>query len=142
MVLTGAFSWAIGTVLMKKYPISLPTTVLTASQLLLGGISIAVGATVFENPHENLIGIAGYASLLYNTLVAMIVCHWAWFKIVSKSPAGLAALSTLLIPVVGVCSGVIILGERISWIDMAALASIILAIISILSVKKKNKSNR
>ena len=95
MVLTGAFSWAIGTVLMKKYPMSLPTTALTAWQILLGSIPIAVGATVFESPHENLIGIAGYASLLYNTLVAMIFCHWAWFKIVSKSPAGLAALSTL-----------------------------------------------
>ncbi len=114
MVLTGAFSWAIGAVLMKKYPISLPTTALTAWQLLLGGIPISVGAILFESPRETLIEIAGYGSLLYKTVVAMIFCHWAWFKIVSKSPAGLAALSTLLIPVVGVCSGAIILGERIS----------------------------
>ena len=115
----------------------MPTTVITAWQLLLGGIPLSVGAIIFESPHDNLIGIAGYGSLVYNTVVAMIFCHWAWFKIVSKSPAALAALSTLLIPVVGICSGAIILGERIGWIDIAAVALVTLGIISIILVKKE-----
>jgi len=43
-------------------------------------------------------------------------------------PAGVAAISTLLIPVVGVIAGALILGEPIGWPELAALALVAAAL--------------
>jgi drug/metabolite transporter (DMT)-like permease len=56
-----------------------------------------------------------------------VFCYWAWFKIVEMVPVGVSALSTLMIPVVGVFSGMLVLGESPGWNDLAALLLVIAA---------------
>jgi drug/metabolite transporter (DMT)-like permease len=132
LVVGAAFSWAIGTVLMKRYPTHLPTTSFVAWQLALGGIPVIAGALILDRGSWQPIGAPATVGLLYNMFVAFIFCHWAWFKIATSAPAGVAALSTMMIPVVGVFTGMLVLGEQPAWPEYAALILVTLALATVL----------
>ncbi len=132
LMLGGALSWAIGTVLMKRYPVDLPVTSLTAWQLLLGGVPIYAGAFAFELDRLHPLTLWPAVALAYNILVAFVICNWAWYKIVASVPVGVSSLSTLMIPVVGVFSGMLVLSERPHWQDYAALGLVLLALATVM----------
>src|SRR3546814_9746535 len=51
-----------------------------------------------------------------------VFCYWAWNTLVRILPAGISGLSTQMIPVVGVFSSMVVLGEQPQWPEFAALA--------------------
>ncbi len=128
LMVAGAISWAIGTVMMKRYPVSLPVTSLTAWQLLLGGIPIYAGALALDLQDLHPLTLWPAVALAYNVVVAFVFCHWAWYKIVTAVPVGVSSLSSLMTPVVGVFSGMLVLAERPHWQDFAALVLVLLAL--------------
>jgi len=132
LMVAGAVSWAIGTVMMKRYPVGLPVTSLTAWQLLIGGIPIYAGALAFDLHDLHPLTIGPAVALAYNVLVAFVFCHWAWYKIVISVPVGVSSLSSLMTPVVGVFSGMLVLAELPHWQDFAALGMVLLALATVL----------
>ncbi len=132
LALGAAFSWAVGTVLMRRYPTALPTTSFTAWQLLIGGVPIMVGALVLDWAKWRPIGVGAAIGLGYNMVFVFIFCYWAWYKIATNVPPTIAALSTLMIPIVGLFSGMLILGERPQWQEYAALVLVIAALATVL----------
>jgi drug/metabolite transporter (DMT)-like permease len=64
--------------------------------------------------------------------IAFVYCYWAWFKIVERAPAGVSALGTLMIPMVGVFSSMLLLRERASWQEYAALLLVLGSIATVL----------
>jgi drug/metabolite transporter (DMT)-like permease len=58
----------------------------------------------------------------------MIYCHWAYFALVRIFPAGIAAIGTLAVPVVGVFSSTLILNEPVGLSEVAALALVVTAL--------------
>lgn len=140
LIVGAAMTWSMGTMLMKKYPLSVPTTVFTGWNLLLGGLPIAVGALIMDPPHWRPIGTGAAIGLAYNLAIAFILCHWVWFKIVSLAPAGVSALGTLMIPCVAIFSGMLILGERPGWTDFSALALIVAALATVLIPPRRQES--
>lgn len=132
LVLCGAFGWALGTVLMRKAPIQLPTTSLTAWQLLVGGLPIMIGALVLDWGHWQPIGVRATVGLTYNMFFVFIFCYWAWFRIATNAPPTVAALSTLMIPVLGVFSGIWLLGESPHWQEYAAMVLVIASLATVL----------
>jgi len=137
LVLGAAFSWAVGTVLMRRYPTDLPTTSFTAWQLLIGGVPIMAGALILDWGEWGPIGVGAAIGLGYNMLFVFIFCYWAWYKIATTVPATVAALSTLMIPIVGLFSGMLILGERPQWQEYAALVLVIAALATVLVPPKQ-----
>ena len=132
LVLSAAFSWAMGTVLMKRFPTDLPTTSFTGWQMFIGGLPIALGALLIDPGHWHPIGWPAFGAVLYNVFIAFILCHWAWFKIVSRASAGVSALGTLLIPVVGVFSSMLLLGERPTCAEYLAMLLVFGALATVL----------
>jgi drug/metabolite transporter (DMT)-like permease len=132
LVIGAAVSWALGTVLIKRYPTDLPTTSFSGWQLLLGGIPLVIGAFVFDTGKVHIPSLQASIAVLYNMFIAFILCYWAWFKIVSRASAVVSALGTLLIPVVGVFSSILVLGERPSWNEFAALVLVLAAIATVI----------
>jgi drug/metabolite transporter (DMT)-like permease len=115
LMVGAAVSWALGTVMMKRWPVSLPTSSFTGWQML---------------------------GVLYNLLVAFLFCYWAWTKIALVAPVGVASLSVMMIPVVGVFSGMLVLGESPSWQDYAALLLVVGALATVLLPAKESKTSR
>jgi len=132
LIIGAALSWAAGTVIIKRFPTTLPTTSFVAWQLALGGVPVLVGAMLLEWRTWQPISDGTAAALLYNMLIASLFCHWAWFKIATSAPAGIAALSTMMIPVVGVISGMLVLGERPQWQEYLALLLVTLALATVI----------
>jgi len=128
-----ALSWAAGTVAIKYFHWTMPTSLLTGWQLIVGGVPVVIGALIME-PFSALSNVSTQAILAtaYAILGAMIFCHYAWFKMVHILPAPVAAIATLAIPVVGVFSSALILGEPAGFRELLSLALVVSALAIVL----------
>jgi drug/metabolite transporter (DMT)-like permease len=128
-MLGAAFCWAAGTVLVKFFRWHAPATLVMGWQLLIGGLPVVFGAALLE-PLGAVTAISWKAllTLAWVVLLPIIFCHWAFFRVVQIFPANVAALSTLSIPVVGVFSSALLLGEPIRVYELAALGLVVVAL--------------
>ena len=133
-MLAAAFSWALGTVVMKTREWAMPILVLTGWQLFLGGIPVVVGMLLFEMPLD-LTGVSARSliGLAYAAIVATFVCHTLWFALVRVLPAAVAALGTLAIPITGVFFSALFLGEQIGIREVISLCLIVTALATVLA---------
>jgi drug/metabolite transporter (DMT)-like permease len=127
LMLGAAICWAIGTVLVKKFAWDgLAVTALTGWQQLLGGLPILVGWWLLEPvPDLAALSLPAALGLVYVVFVATVFCHAAYFKLLSLMPAHVAAISVLPVPVVGVVSSALLLGEPVGPAEVAALALVV-----------------
>jgi drug/metabolite transporter (DMT)-like permease len=132
LVVGAALSWSIGTVIMKRYPVALPTTAMTGWMMVLGGIPIWIATPFFERVALGRITLWPALGVAYNMSLAVVFCYWAWNKLVSQGSASVTALSTLLIPVLGVFSSMLLLDEQPRWQEFSALALVIVSLILVL----------
>lgn len=133
LVLGAALSWALGTVLQKRFPVRLPVGLYTAWIMLLGGVPIFVGALIFDDWSAlRNVGTTAWLGTAYNVLIAFAFAHWAWIKIATSVPVSVFSISMLLIPVVGVVCGMLFLGERPAWAEYAALGLVLAALLTVL----------
>lgn len=129
LMLGAAVGWGSGTVAMKSVRWSLPVAQLTGYQLLFGGVPVLIGAALFGRPETLATAdLPSWIGLAYAATVPMIFCHYAWFKTVSLLPANIAAIGTLAIPVVGVLSSALALGEPIGIAEILALGLVVAAL--------------
>jgi drug/metabolite transporter (DMT)-like permease len=129
-----AIGWAIAIVLIRKWPTTLPTTSFAAWQMVIGGAPIFAFALFVEEGSFNLFTLAPgpMVGVLYNMFVAFGFCYWAFTKIAQSAPAGVSGLSSLMVPVVGVFSGALVLGETPRWSDYAALVLVVGSLATVL----------
>lgn len=133
LVLGGAMSWALGTVVQKRWPVELGAGPYTVWLMLLGGVPIFLGAVALEDPARlREVGGAAALGVLYNVFVAYAFAHWAWIKIATSVSVSAFSISMLVIPVVGVLSGVAFLAERPGWREAAALACVLGALATVI----------
>lgn len=132
LVLGAALTWALGTVLQKRYPVAMAVGPYTAWIMLLGGVPIFAGSLVFED-WSDLRGVSLLPALgvAYNVFIAFAFAHWAWIKIATSVPVSVFSISMLLIPMVGVLSGIVFLGERPSLAEYAAAALVLGALATV-----------
>ena len=133
MILGAAVLWALGTVLQKRFQARMPLGAYTAWMMLLGGVPIFIGTLVFEDVTVlRSVSVAPALGVAYNVLIAFAFAHWAWIKIATSVPVGVFSISMLIIPVIGVLSGVVFLGERPSWLEIAALLFVLGALATVI----------
>jgi drug/metabolite transporter (DMT)-like permease len=137
LVLGAAFTWAIGTILQKKFPVKAPVAAYTAWLMLIGGVPIYAGMILFEDPkHLATVSPEALAGLFYNAFLAFAWAHWAWIKLVTSVSVTVFSLSMLMVPVVGVLGGALFLGERPGWPEFAALALVLGAVVTVIVPQK------
>lgn len=131
LMLAAAATWAVGTVLQKKFPVSIPVTAYTAWIMLLGGVPIIVVAALVDLGRHPPISTQAWLAIAYNVFIAFAWAHWAWIKIATSVSVTIFSLSMLMIPVVGVISGMIFLGERPSAPEVGAMLAILAALAAV-----------
>lgn len=137
LVLSAAFTWALGTVLQRRYPMAMPAGPYSAWLMLIGGIPIFIAALLIEHPSRLLtVSLWPALGVVYNVLVAFAFATWAWTRIATSVPVAVSSLSMLMIPVGGVISGMLFLGERPSWAEYAALALVIGSLLTVVVPRK------
>lgn len=121
MALVGAAGFALGTVLLKKYPIRLPPITASAWQIGLGCLPVAIVGLAFETSHLELVTPVGWLLLVYSTVVQFCIAYVSWFAALSRLPASVAAIGTMAVPVIGVVASAIALHEPLGPGQIAAL---------------------
>jgi drug/metabolite transporter (DMT)-like permease len=133
MVLGAALTWALGTVLQKRLPVRMPLGAYTAWMMLLGGVPIFVGTALLEDVRVlREVSLAPALGVAYNVFVSFAFAHWAWIKLATSVPVGVFSVAMLIIPVIGVLSGVVFLGERPRWTEVAALFCVLGALTTVI----------
>ena len=121
MALGGAFGFAVGTVLAKKLPLSLPPLSAAAWQIGIGCLPVAIVGLLFENAHVADLTDAGWILLVYSTVVQFCVAYVCWFAALARLPASVAAIGTMAVPVIGVVTAAVALHEPLGPGQIAAL---------------------
>ena len=132
LVLGAAFTWAIGTVLQKKFPVRAPVAALTAWMMFVGGLPIYLGALLLEDWHAlGEVSLWPALAVAYNVLFSFAWAHWAWIKLATSVSVTTFSLAMLMTPVVGVFSGMLFLGERPGWLEFAALVLVLASLATV-----------
>jgi len=138
LVLGAAFAWAIGTLLLKKYPVRAPVAAITAWMMLIGGVPIYIGALLLEDFSKLAdVSLPSALGAAYNVFLAFAWAHWAAIKLATSVSVTVFSLCTLVIPVVGVSSGMLFLGERPGWPEYLALAFVLGSLATVVVPQKK-----
>ncbi len=100
----------------------MPPLVVVAWQVGLGCLVMLVLGVAFEHPNYRRDLAAGIGRFVYMTLVPMGVCYITWFETLRRLSPTSASTGLLLVPVIGVVSAAIILGEPLGLREVAAMA--------------------
>lgn len=122
LALFGAIGFAFGTVLVKKYPVGLPGIPSATWQIGIGCLPIAIVGLLVEQPDVNALTASGWWSLAYMTFIQFCIAYVAWFAALERLPASVAAIGTMLVPVIGVVVSAIALNEPLGVAQIAALS--------------------
>ncbi len=119
---TAALCWSVGTILVKRlrkqHPLDLLT--LTAWQLLIGAVPLAILALIIPDGHTSW--TASYIGILvFVSIVSTGFCWWLWILILDSVPAWEAGLSVLGVPVVALISSRFMMAEAFSLTEMAGI---------------------
>jgi drug/metabolite transporter (DMT)-like permease len=135
LTLAAALSWACGTVLLKRRTWSLPPLAMAGWMVAISAPPSVLGALLIERPWTLPMPSAEILAILgYHILFPMCWCHFAWVTLVAGLPAPVAAIGTLTIPVVGVVSAILLLGEPALVQKFVALALVVGGVALILIV--------
>ena len=132
LMLTAAASWGYGTHLMRRHLSAMPTIALTFWMLVLTLIFMLTGSLLFELERWRWPTPVEWAAIVYNMVIAIAFCHVVWSMLARKLPPAASGLSVMMIPVLGVFSGMWLLGESPHWQDYAALVLILIALSTVL----------
>lgn len=133
MNLMAALSWGLANVLIKKAgrvdPVSLtvwgalvvPLPLLALSLLVEGPTAVMTALAGFSWADAGLIAFLAYPA----TLLGMAI--WSW--LMARHPASVVAPFTLLVPITGIASGYLVLGETITPIEIAGALLVIAGLV-------------
>jgi drug/metabolite transporter (DMT)-like permease len=129
--LAASFCWGIGVILteglMQRHPGRIDTLTLTTWQMLVGSTVLVIIALMVPEP--TLVWTPGFVlAVLYNIGPATAVAFLLWFALQQRIEANLLSLIVLIVPLVGIVSGWLQLGERPSETDAIGMALILAAI--------------
>lgn len=130
-MILGAWSWALGIVLLKRLPVAMPTSALTGWLMLLGSLPVLAAAVTLESSRLVVPSFWPAFGMVYNTVLAFMFCYWAWNRIVFMVPVAVSSLASLSTPLIGVVGGAFFLGEALGWRELLAMALILAAVATV-----------
>ncbi len=122
MAITGAFGFAGGTVLGKKYPLKMTLLASAGSQIVIGSLPVLLIGLAFETAHLQTLTYIGWGTFAYVGLIGFCLAYVCWFAALTLLPASVAAIGTMAVPVIGVVGASFMLHEPLGIVQIAALS--------------------
>ena len=136
--LFSAVSWAIATLLIKIHGLKFDTYVMTAYQMLFGGLILFLGSLLLEETFFR-ITTQSILILLWLTIAASIIQFSIWFYLLQKGNQERTSAFLFLAPFFGVLTGRFLLNERLTW---SIFLGGLLIFVAIFLVNWKNKHEK
>ena len=143
LLLVGTFTWSLGQVIVKEVSENLNGVALTAWIGILAGPQLILGSQIIEgNVYKNIVSANYEAWLIVLYLGILMNClgYSAWYYVLGRYEVNKIMPIMLLLPVTGVISAIILLGERPEIDTYIGGIIIILGVSLILFGKVKTKS--
>jgi len=134
LIVGGAFSWAIGQVMIRQLS-DIDGLTVTAWIAVFATPQLLVMSLIFESNQIEAIRSAGWVvwgTVLYLGLVMTALGYVLWYTLIRRHPLGLVAPFLLLLPVFSVLGGVLILGESLTPMTIFGGAIVIAGVAFIL----------
>jgi drug/metabolite transporter (DMT)-like permease len=96
--------------------------------MLYGSIPI-IAIAVFTTSRPIEWTGAFIAALVYNVIPATAIAWVLWLYVLQVLPTGVAGISTLATPVIGITSAALVLGERVTATEAVGIACILAALL-------------
>jgi drug/metabolite transporter (DMT)-like permease len=126
-----ALSWALGTVLMRRSALALPTEAVTVWMMVYGSCFFCAIAWLVEPlPDWRQWHAPTWWSLAYGVILNFGYAQIIWFGLARSLPAQASAFSIMAVPVVGIALSTVIVGEIPRATDWLAALFIAVAIVS------------
>ncbi|MCC7273803.1 MAG: DMT family transporter [Alphaproteobacteria bacterium] len=125
LTLMAAVSFAVGTILMKRRLWRADVGLIAGWQLLIASLPLlAIRVAAGASTDWAAVTAQGWAGLAFLCLIANAAAYLAWFRVVAAMPATISGIGTLAVPIVGLLSSALVLGEPVGWHEIAALLCI------------------
>jgi drug/metabolite transporter (DMT)-like permease len=131
-VLFSALTWAMGVHLMRRTKMAVPTQTISFWMTVLTTVVMSVLSVLFERSEWKLPSAPAWAAIAYNALLIFGLVQTLYLAMARQLTPVASTLSVMMIPVLGVFSGALWLGEILHWQDWAAVLLMVLAIASVL----------
>ena len=132
LALVAASTWALGTQLLRRTKMPVPTLTISFWMTALTTVVMTALALLFEQERWVAPSTTTWGAIAFNAVLVFGFAHAAWFYLARSLPPVASTLSVMLIPVVGVFSGALALGEVLHWQDWAAVALMVASIAAVL----------
>ena len=135
LAVAGGLVWAVSAIYAKRLraSVKLDLLSLTAWQMLLGSIVVAaIAPFVPASPVEPTAYFWG--ALAYASIAATGIAWLLWLYLLHNLPANIAGLASLCVPVVGVLSAWLDLGERPDAGELAGMLFIVAALVLLTAI--------
>ncbi len=122
MTIAAAFFWGVGNIVTKRAgKIDMLGFVVWSS--LVPPLPLLALSLLFEGPRAipaalHDLTLLGAGSLLFIAYAATLFGYGTWSMLLSRYPAGLVAPFSLLVPIAGIGSAALLLGETVSGIEI------------------------
>lgn len=137
LALGAASTWALGTQMLRRTRMPVPTLVISFWMTLMTAVVMSVLAVVFEADRWVRPSAHNGFAIAFNALLVFGFAQAAWFFLARSLPPVASTLSVMMIPVLGVFSGAWWLGELLHWQDWAAVALMLTSIACVLWPSKR-----
>ncbi len=128
LAIGSGLSWAAGTVYIKWARIEADPLGVTSWQLTIAFFVIVACLLIFDGRLDLDAAHAGALfAVAFTGIAGAGIAYAMWFEIVRRLPAATASLGILGIPVIGVLSTILMLGERPTAADIIGFAFILAA---------------
>jgi drug/metabolite transporter (DMT)-like permease len=130
--LISALAWALGVHLMRRTRMTVSTMTISFWMTVMTAIVMSVLSLLFEQPQWKAPSSVTWGAIAFNSVLIFGIVQTMWLSLARKLTPVASTLSVMLIPVIGVFSGALWLGEVLHWQDWAAVLLMVLAIASVL----------
>ena len=124
------FSWAMGSVFMKKYPVDAHVFMRTGVQMVLGGAVNLVVGTLFE-PKINfeLIPSEGWIAVGYLITFGSLVGYMSFVYLLEYMAPARVSIHVYINTIVAVLIGWLLGGEQLTWLMFGAMLIVLVGVI-------------
>jgi drug/metabolite transporter (DMT)-like permease len=137
LALGAASTWALGTQLLRRTQMPVPTLAISFWMAFMTTGLMTVLAVLLERDQWHAPSEATWGAIMFNAVLVFGFAQAAWFYLARSLPPVASTLSVMLIPVLGVFSGAVGLGEVLHWQDWAAVGLMMLSIAAVLWPKRR-----
>lgn len=136
LAILSAWSWGLGTVIVKAKLTKCPPMQLTCGQMAAGALFMILYNMGSDAPPVDW-NIYSLLCILYNAVLASALCFLLWSYVLQNMEASKAGTAVLVAPAVSVLAGIVFLDESFSTSTVIGLLLVAIGVVSAVTARAK-----